>query len=265
MKTTVSPEEIPVPESAALKEKFMQLAGSLVCVCRLCRHSARCIDTGGEEVQALSSRMPSLNRRSIPSSDKPSIAVLPFVNLSEDPKQEYFSDGITEDIITNLAKVSGLAVVSRNSTFVYKGKTIKTEEVARELGVRYVLEGIVRRDDGRVRITAQLIDGSTGHHVWADKYDRELKEIFSVQDEVARKVVSELAVALTVPETLRLARRHTKNFEAYDTYLKARRENYIVRKENHFRSMELTRRVIELDPQFAGGYSSSRVSLYEGD
>ena len=154
--------------------------------------------------------------------DKPSIAVLPFVNMSEDPEQEYFSDGITEDIITNLSKLSGLFVVSRNSTFLYKGKQVKIEEVARDLGVRHVLEGSVRRAGGRVRITAQLIDGKTGQHVWADKYDRELKDIFSVQDEVTRKVVSELAIALTTTESERLPRKHTENFEAYDMYLRAR-------------------------------------------
>jgi TolB-like protein/tetratricopeptide (TPR) repeat protein len=209
-------------------------------------------------------KVASVNRMQYLLPDKSSIAVLPFVNLSDDPKQEYFSDGITEDIITNLATVSGLAVVSRNSTFVYKGKTIKTEEVARDLGVRHVLEGSVRREDGRVRITVQLIDGSTGHHVWADKYDRELKEIFSVQDEVARKVVSELAVALTTTETERLPRRHTKNFEAYDTYLRARRESYIIRKENHLKAIDLSRRVINLDPNFAGGYSYLSFLLNRG-
>ena len=164
----------------------------------------------------------SKEKMAFPLPDKPSIAVLPFVNMSEDPDQEYFSDGITEDIITNLSKVPALFVISRNSTFLYKGKQVKIEEVARDLGVRHVLEGSVRRAGGRVRITAQLIDGKTGQHVWADKYDRELKDIFSVQDEVTRKVVSELAVALTATESERLVRKHTENFEAYDMYLRAR-------------------------------------------
>ena len=195
-------------------------------------------------------------RMAFPLSDKPSIAVLPFVNMSGDPEQEYFSDGITEDIITKLSKVSALLVISRNSTFLYKGKQVKIEEVARDLGVRYVLEGSVRRASGRVRITAQLIDGKTGQHVWADKYDRELKDIFSVQDEVTRKVVSELAIALTTTESERLVRKHTENFEAYDMYLSALVERWAVKKENSLKGIELSQRVIDLDPNFAGGYQN---------
>ena len=196
-----------------------------------------------------------------PLPDKPSIAVLPFVNMSADPEQEYFSDGITEDIITNLSKVSGLLVISRNSSFLYKGKQVKIQEVAKDLGVRYVLEGSVRRAGGRVRITAQLIDGKTGQHVWADKYDREVKDIFSVQDEVTRKVVSELAVALTATESDRLIRKHTENFEAYDMYLRAKRERHVHKKENTLKSIEMCKRVIDLDPNFAGGYQQLSFML----
>jgi adenylate cyclase len=193
--------------------------------------------------------------------DKPSIAVLPFVNMSGDPDQEYFSDGITEDIITNLSKLSRIFVVSRNSTFLYKGKQVKIEEVAKELGVRHVLEGSVRRAGGRVRITAQLIDGKTGQHLWADKYDRELKDMFSVQDEVTRKVVGELALALTTTESERLARKHTENFEAYDMYLRTKMERYVIKKENSFKAIELSQRVIDLDPNFAGGYEMQALLL----
>jgi adenylate cyclase len=196
--------------------------------------------------------------------DKPSIAVLPFVNMSGDSEQEYFSDGITEDIITNLSKLSGLFVVSRNSTFLYKGKHVKIEEVARDLGVRHVLEGSVRRAGGRMRITAQLIDGKTGQHVWAEKYDRELKDIFSVQDEVTRKVVSELAIALTTTETERLPRKHTESFEAYDLYLRAKWEQHVHRKENTLKSMGMCQRVIDLDPNFAGGYQLKSFLLSRG-
>jgi adenylate cyclase len=184
--------------------------------------------------------------------------------MSVDPEQEYFSDGMTEDIITSLSKVSGLFVVSRNSSFLYKGKQVKIEEVARDLGVRHVLEGSVRRSGGRVRITAQLIDGKTGQHVWADKYDRELKDIFSVQDEVTRKVVSELAVALTATESERLPRKHTKNFEAYDMYLKTVRVSYAVKRETDLKAMEMCQRVIDLDPNFAGGYSWLSFLLIRG-
>ncbi|MEW6668746.1 MAG: adenylate/guanylate cyclase domain-containing protein [Thermodesulfobacteriota bacterium] len=186
--------------------------------------------------------------------DKPSIAVLPFANMSEDKDQEYFSDGITEDIITNLSKLSGIFVVSRNSTFLYKGKQVKIEEVARDLGVRHVLEGSVRRAGDRVRVSAQLIDGKTGQHLWADKYDRELKDIFSVQDDVTRKVVSELAIALTADEAGRLARKHTGNFEAYNLFLRARMEGLVMKNETDLRAMEMLRQVIDLDPDFAAGY-----------
>jgi len=196
--------------------------------------------------------------------DKPSIAVLPFANMSGDREQDYFSDGITEDIITSLSKLSGLLVVSQNASFSYKDKEVKVEEVARDLGVRHVLEGSVRRAGGRVRVTAQLIDGKTGRHVWGDKYDRELKDIFSVQDEVTQRVVSELAVALTATESERLARKHTENFEAYDLYLQAKRARHVNKKETHFKAIEMSQRVIELDPGFAGGYQNLSHLLSKG-
>ncbi|HVN94873.1 MAG TPA: tetratricopeptide repeat protein, partial [Syntrophorhabdaceae bacterium] len=206
----------------------------------------------------------STEKMAFPLPDKPSIAVLPFVNMSGDPEQEYFSDGITEDIITNLSKLSRIFVVSRNSTFLYKGKQVKIEEVAKDLGVSHVLEGSVRRASGRVRITAQLIDGKTGQHVWADKYDRELKDIFSVQDEVTRKVVSELAVALTTADTDRLPRKHTESFEAYDLYLRAKTEQYVHKKQNTLKGIEMCQRVIDLDPNFAGGYQLQSFLVSRG-
>jgi len=197
----------------------------------------------------------SVEKMAYPLSDKPSIAVLPFDNISGDPKQEYFNDGITENIITNLSKISGLFVISRNSSFLYKGKPVKIQEVAKDLGVRYVLEGSVQRSGDRVRITVQLADGNTERHVWANSYDRELKDIFAIQDEVTQKVASELAVTLKASERERLARKHTENFEAYNMYLRAMREYYSLKKENHFKGIELCERVIELDPKFAGGYA----------
>jgi adenylate cyclase len=197
----------------------------------------------------------SVESMAFPLPDKPSIAVLPFVNMSGDPEQEYFSDGITEDIITNLSKVSGILVISRNSSFLYKGKQVKIQEVAKDLGVRYVLEGSVRRAGDKLRITAQLIDVKTDHHVWAERYDRKLRDIFAVQDEVTEKVVSELAVTLKASESERLARKHTENFEAYDLHLRARKEFFALKKENILRAQELSKRVIELDPHFAGGYA----------
>ena len=196
--------------------------------------------------------------------DTPSIAVLPFDNMSGDPEQEYFSDGITEDIITNLSKISGLFVVSRNSSFLYKGKKAKIQDIAKDLGVRYVLEGSVRRGGDRVRITAQLIDGETERHVWADSYDRELKDIFSVQDDVTQKVVSELAVTLTATESERRVRKYTGNFEAYDMYLRARRAFNGVKKEDHLKVQELSRKAIKLDPNFAGGYQMLSFVISRG-
>ena len=124
-----------------------------------------------------------------PLPDKPSIAVLPFVNMSEDPKQEFFSDGITEEIITALSKVPRLFVIARNSTFTYKGKPVKVKQVSEELGVRYVSGGSVRKTGDKVRITAQLIDAITGHHLWAERYDRDLKDIFALQDEITLKII----------------------------------------------------------------------------
>jgi adenylate cyclase len=211
-----------------------------------------------------SEEVASKEKIAFPLPDKPSIAVLPFINMSEDPKQEYFSDGITEDIITNLSKVSGLVVISRNSSFLYKGKQVKIQEVAKDLGVRYVLEGSIRRGGNKVRVTAQLIDGKTAQHVWADSYDREQKDIFSVQDEITRKVVSELAVALTVDETGRLIRKHTENFEAYDLYLRARTESWVIKKESDLKVIEMLRQVINLDPNFAGGYNHLSLMLSRG-
>ena len=135
-----------------------------------------------------------------PLPDKPSIAVLPFVNMSGDPKQEFFSDGITEDIITALSKIPKLFVIARNSTFTYKGKPVKVKQVSEELGVRYVLEGSVQRSGDRVRITAQLIDALSGHHLWAERYDRDLKDLFALQDEVTLKILMAMQVKLTEGE-----------------------------------------------------------------
>jgi adenylate cyclase len=207
----------------------------------------------------------SVEKVAFPLQDKPSIAVLPFTNLSGDPKQEYFSDGITEDIITDLSKVSGLFVIARNSSFSYKGKQVNVQDVAEDLGVRYVLEGSVRRSSNMLRITAQLIDAQTGNHLWAERYDTEIKDIFSVQDEVTQKVVSELAVTLKASESERLWRKHTENFEAYDLYLRIVREYWPPeKKEDYLKALESCKRLIELDPNFAGGYQLPSFFLSMG-
>jgi adenylate cyclase len=152
--------------------------------------------------------------------DIPSIAVLPFDNMSDDPGQDYFSDGIVEDLITDLSKVSGLFVIARNSTFSYKGKAVRVRQVGRELGVRYVLEGSVRKIGDRVRITGQLIDAGSGHHLWADRYDRRLDDVFAVQDEITRHIVDALAITLTRAEQQQRERRRTDRPEAYDCFLR---------------------------------------------
>ena len=151
--------------------------------------------------------------------DKPSIAVLPFTNMSDDSQQEYFADGMTDDLITDLSKLSGLFVIARNSVFTYKGRPVKVRQVAAELGVRYVLEGSVRRAGEQVRINAQLIDATTGGHLWAERYDGSLDDVFKLQDKVTQSIVSALAVNLTVGEQKRQAEQETDSPEAYDTFL----------------------------------------------
>ena len=187
--------------------------------------------------------------------DKPSIAVLPFANMSGDPEQEYFSDGITEDLITDLSKISGLFVIARSSVFIYKGKAVKIAEVGRELGVRYVLEGSVRKANGRVRITAQLVDATTEGHLWAERYDRDLKDIFALQDEVTQKIVAALEVKLTEDEHERLVRKYTDNMEAYDYYLRGAEYFNRSTKEANVRARRMFERAIDLDSEFAAAYA----------
>ena len=197
----------------------------------------------------------SVESMALPLPDKPSIAVLPFDNLSGDPEQDYFSDGITEDLIVDLSKISGLFVIARNSVFVYKGKPVKIAEVGRDLGVRYVLEGSVRRADNKIRITAQLVDASTEGHLWAQRYDRDLKEIFSLQDDVTQRIVAALAVKVTEDEQKRLLRRYTDNMEAYDYYLRGLEYFSKLTKETNILARQMLQRAIDLDPQFAAAYA----------
>ncbi len=200
-------------------------------------------------------------RVSRPLPDKPSIAVLPFENMSGDPEQEYFSDGITEDIITDLSQLSNLAVIARNSSFTYKGTATKVQDIGLDLGVGYVLEGSVRRAGDRVRITAQLIDAATGHHLWAERYDRRLVDIFELQDEIRNKIVSALSIQLIGEESQRLSQRATGTFEAYDLFLKGQR----LWAEESLESLEqaeaLFRRAIDLDPGFARAYGALGITL----
>ena len=186
---------------------------------------------------------------------KPSIAILPFNNLSGDPKQDTFSDGLTEDIITSLAKLSDLFVIARNSSFTYKGKAVKVQKVAKDLGVRYILEGSVQKVGERLRINAQLIDASTGMHLWAERYDRETKDIFTVRDEIIKKILTALQVKLTTGEQSRIWSRQTGNLEAYQLVLQGIKEFQRFNKESNARARALARRAIQLDANFTGAWN----------
>ncbi len=191
----------------------------------------------------------------LPLPNKPSIAVLPFANLSGDPEQEYFSDGITEDLITDLSKLSGLFVISRNSVFLYKGRAVTPEQVSQELGVRYMLEGSVRKASNQVRISAQLIDTTTGYHLWADRYDRELQDIFAVQDEVTRKIVTALQVKLTEGEQKRPRRQPTNNLDAYEYFLRGLEYYWRRTREANAQARQMFERALALDPNFATAHA----------
>jgi adenylate cyclase len=198
-------------------------------------------------------------------SDKPSIAVLAFNNMSGDPEQEYFSDGISEDIITDLSKLSELRVIARNSTFTYKGKPVDVKQVGRELGVGYVLEGSVRKAGNRVRVTGQLIDVASGAHVWADRFDRDLNDIFAVQDELTREIIAALKLKLTSEQKDRLSRKTTIDIEAYNLFLRAREQAYLQTKSSNVEARALLERAIAISPDFAAAYACiafTRLSDY---
>ena len=188
---------------------------------------------------------------------RPSVAVLPFLNMSGDPEQEYFSDGITEDIITDLSKISGLFVIARNSVFTFKGKPVKVQQVSQELGVKFVLEGSVRKAGSRVRITAQLIDGKDGGHVWADRYDRDLTDIFAIQDDITHTIVDQLKVKLLPEEKKAVGQAPTENVEAYTFYLRGRQFLHRHSKSHYHLAKRMFARAIELDPLYARAYAGT--------
>ena len=191
----------------------------------------------------------------LPLPDKPSIAVLPFDNIGADPEQEYFSDGITEDIIMELSKISGLFVIARHSVFVYKQQKVSLRQVGRELGVRYVLEGSVRKAGNRLRVSCQLIDSDDDRCLWAERYDREMEDIFAIQDEVAHNVAEALKVVLKPGEGESINRPPTGNIEAYDIYLRTRSSLWPPTRENLLTARSAYRRICEIDPNFAGGHA----------
>ena len=198
----------------------------------------------------------SIDRMAFKLPEKPSIAVLPFVNLSGDKEQEYFADGMTDDLITDLSKISGLFVIARNSVFTYKGKPVKVRQVAEELGVRYVLEGSVRRIGDQVRINAQLIDATTGGHLWAERYDGSLNDVFGLQDKVLRKVVAALAAKLTPVAQVERAQQETDSAEAYDAFLRGWSHYRRGAPDDYAKAIPYFEKAIELDPDYSRAYAA---------
>jgi adenylate cyclase len=224
----------------------------------------RVYDIGLEEPAAISGAVES------PAESRPSIAVLPFNNMSGDPEQEFFSDGIAEDIITDLSKISGLFVVGRNTSFTYKGMSFQLPKVAAELGVKFLLEGSVRKAGDRVRVTAQLIDGPSGGHVWADRYDRDLTDIFAIQDEITKAIVEQLEIRLVPAERKAIEQAPTDNVEAYTYYLRGRQ--YFHNSTRFFLNLarQMFTKAVEIDPMYARAYAGiancdARLAGWFGD
>ncbi len=202
----------------------------------------------------------SKEKMTLPLPDKPSIVVLPFTNMSNDPKQEYLVDGLTEEIINTLSKFPQVFVIARNSSFTYKGKTVDVKQVGREMGVQYVLEGSVRREVDRIRITAQLIDSSTGLHVFSERYDRQLRDIFAMQDDIAIKILTALRVALKDGEWAHIHARGVKNVEAYFKLLEASNFHQRVNKESNDQARRLAEEALALDPGSSAAYTALAYS-----
>ncbi len=198
---------------------------------------------------------PTTSQPVLPLPDKPSIVVLPFVNMSKDPDQEYFSDGLTEILTSDLSKISSLFVISRNTAFSYKGKPMKAQDVSKELGVRYVLEGSVQKAGEQVRIVAQLIDAPQDHRVWTQRYDRPLKDIFALQDEIVQKIVMTLGLQLRLQEHGYIVRKHTDNLEAYDYLLRGIEPFFRVTQATNAQARQLWEKAVALDPQYAEAYA----------
>ena len=207
------------------------------------------------EASSVPGPTPAAGKPTPPLPDKPSIAVLPFTNMSGDPEQEYFADGIAEDIITSLSRLSGFFVIARNSTFTYKGRAVDVKAISRELGVRYVLEGSVRKAGNRVRVTAQLIEGATGNHVWADRYDRDLADIFAVQDEITETIVGALEPQLQVAEIIRAQHKTPSSFDAWDLVLQAMDRISRFTDADSRAAITLLDSAIAIDPGYARAYA----------
>ncbi len=206
----------------------------------------------------------SLDKMAFPLPDKPSIAVLPFINISNEAEQEYFADGMTDDLITDLSKLSGLFVIARNSTFTYKGKPVNVRQVAEELGVRYVLKGSVRRVGEQVRVNVQLIDATTGGHVWADRFDGNVADTFSLQDEFIRKIVKALAVNLTKDEQEEIALGQTSNIEAREVFQKGWESYLLYSAEDNAVAISQFEAALEIDPEYGRAYAALSLSYLRG-
>ncbi len=214
-----------------------------------------------------SASIPPAQPPALPLPDTPSIAVLPFTNMSGDRDQEYFSDGITDDLITALSRLPDLLVIARTSTFTYKGKAAKVQDIGRELGVAYVLEGSVRKAGDNVRITAQLVDATTGDHLWAEHYDRPLKDIFSLQDDIVHRIVTTLKLKLPLDVEWSNFRvvvaQHTDSPEAYDDYLRGEEYVLTLSAEGVSKSKEMFEKAIELDPAYTDAYAGLGYTYYQ--
>src|SRR5216684_4252855 len=246
---------------AALRRVFEEVAGDVGWIETLPRRGYRYVgppvSTGNPPAEANSQTSPAL---ALP--DRPSVAVLPFSNLSGDPEQEYFADGMVDDIITGLARINWLFVIARNSTFTYKGRAVDVKQVGRELGVRYVLEGSVRKAGGSVRVTGQMIDASTGAHVWAERYDRSSDDIFALQDEIALSVVGAIAPSVRRAEINRVKRKRPESLDAYDLVLRAQLDVDSGMPDQVTRALVLLERAIELDPAYALAHGNAAMCYH---
>jgi adenylate cyclase len=244
-----------IPEARPRRSAALVVGGLVLCL-GLAAAAWLGFDHFSEEVQPESAR-------AVVEAAMPSIAVLPFQNLGGDAKEDYFSDGITNDIITDLSRFSNLFVIASNSVFTYKGKAVDIKDVGRDLGVRYVLEGSIQKIGNRMRLNAQLVDATTNHHLWANRSDRELTDIFAIQDELTKAIVAALQVTLTEIEQARTARHYTSSLEAYDLFLRGR--SYLRgSRQTHLKAQELFDQAIALDPDFAAAYAEKSLTYFSG-